>query len=267
MLSAPRSGEEGTPRRIAEDLAAISSAKRDFLFWHERIENTRALGYVLDRLKLECERGLRPIIHFDMHGDKLNGLEIGLSGEMVDWPTLIAKLRPINVATGNNLCVLVTACHGLHLIKPVSIFEPTPFFALIAPEEEINFADVDDAVAPFYKELMEKRDLDAALRKLSSRFKYFHSEKMLVISMAKYIRAHCTGKGAVKRREELLTGSLQRGIANTKANRKVIRKQIKRHIQPDQGLLTKYATQFLIGKPMSVTMADIRRELSKPTTA
>jgi hypothetical protein len=269
LLSAPRTGEEGTPRRIAEDLDAISKAKGDFIFRHQRIDSATALADALTLLKAECEGGLRPIIHFDMHGDKITGLEIGRTGEMVGWDALIEKLRPINVATENNLCVLVTACHGLYLIRPISIFEPTPFFALIAPQEEIKFSDVDGAVTPFYRELIETGHLDAALPKLSDRFKYFHSEKMLVISMAKYIRAHCTGKGAVKRREELLTGAFrhQPSIPNTKANRKLIRKKIKKHIEPDQELLTKYAAQFLIGKPMSVTMADIRRDLAHPSTS
>ena len=263
LASASRRGEEGVPRRIADELSALAAAKGDFLFVNCRVDTREGLYNFLDRIRESVSSGLRPILHLDMHGHKDKGLEIGATGEFAPWPSLVEKLRPINVATGNNLCVLITACHGLYLITPISIFEPTPFFALLAPQEEIRIAELEDAVGPFYRELIETRDAAHAFSMLSGKFKYFHSEKMLVVAMARYIHNYCRGRGAVKRREELLTGIL-RGMPNTPANRKTARKRIKRSIEPDQALLDEYARTFLAGKRSSITMAEILREIKRP---
>ena len=261
LVSSPRKDEDGIPRRIAEELSTLSCSSNNFFFDHKDIVNKDALRKVLYDIEGKCQRGLRPILHLDMHGDRSNGLEIGRNGEMVSWKEIIEWLRPINIRLKNNLVLIITACHGLYVIEPISIREPTPLFCLIAPQEEIKFHEIDDAIGPFYRELIETRSLDKAFEKLSGSFRYFHSEKMLIISMAKYVRRYCMGHGAKERLEVLLTEALKSKQQNTKQNRKYFRKMAKAFIKPKQDLLDRYAKIFLHGATSSFTMADIQREL------
>jgi len=264
LISSPRIGEEGTPRRISEDLETLANSKEKFFFRHLSISTQGDLLTTLKKIEHEASKGLRPILHFDMHGNQTKGLELGVSGEMISWETLVEHLRPINIKTNNNLMIFITACYGMNLIKPITIFKPTPFFGLIAPKKSIKVWDIENGAAPFFTELMESGRLDLAYNKLSSLFTNFNSEKMLVISMAKYIREQCKGRGGMERRERLLTESLtSSNIENNRTNRKLIRKQIKQFIMPDQTLLDKYAHTFLMGNSCSVTIRQIEKELKK----
>jgi hypothetical protein len=65
-----------------------------------------------------------------MHGSIEHGLEIADSKEFMSWPALAGKLRGINVATGNNTCVIAASCFAFHAIKQVSITRASPFFML-----------------------------------------------------------------------------------------------------------------------------------------
>jgi hypothetical protein len=103
----------------------------------------------LDALAKRAKEGLRPIIHFDTHGSRADGLYIAASDEFVSWQQLVEKLRPINVATRNNLCVVSAACFGMHAIMEIAISTAAPFFALFAPENTVTFGFVEKRTVPF----------------------------------------------------------------------------------------------------------------------
>ena len=103
----------------------------------------------LDAIAKRAKDGLRPIIHFDTHGSRKDGLYIAASREFVSWQKLVEKLRAINVETGNNLCVVSAACFGMHAIMETNIGNAAPFFALIAPENTVTFGFVEQRTVPF----------------------------------------------------------------------------------------------------------------------
>ena len=80
---------------------------------------------------------------------------------------------------------------------------------------------------------------------------------MLLVTFAKYIKYQCKGVGWAKRKEELLTGALARGLPNTAENLKALRKQVKSSIRPTDELVARYAKRFLIGKQFPATLKDI----------
>jgi len=141
---------------------------------------------------------------------------------------------------------------------PIKLHQATPFFLLLAPEEEVKTGFLEKNIAVFYRELFESGSIDGAYsRYLSDEFKYFHCEKMLFIVIARYIKEGCKGKTAQERREHLLTEVFSQGMENTTNNLKDIRKKIKDGIRPDQALLDRYARTFLINRACSFNMNQL----------
>jgi hypothetical protein len=250
-------GEKGTTRRIHEDLLPyLASIKLPFQKFEPK--SARDLLDYLDSIAAAASVGMRPIVHFDTHGTAKDGLFISASAEFVAWGDLIAKLRTINVITQNNLCVVSAACCSLNAIRPLKITEPCPFLLLVAPEREVSFGFVEDNIVSFYQKLFDGLDIMNAFNEtLVPTFRLFHSERMLAVVIAKYIRDSCIGKGGELRREVLLTRALSGGHPNNRHNKRKIRKAAKTMVKPSQRLIDEYVEIFLIGKKVGFTITDL----------
>jgi len=249
FISAPRSGEDGLSRRIGEDINLLAISLGQFVFRHITVTSKKQLIELLQSLESEVENGFRPIVHFDTHGSKENGLEIGETGELVSWDIITEELRKLNTASGNNLFVFVAACYGFYLLKALTIKKPCPFFIMFGPSDVVTFGEVESSVVPFYMKLFKTASVDAAIQALSCQFEYFHSERMFLISFARYVREKCLGKGVRERRERLLTETFEETkLVNTKHIRRNLRKQIKQHLKPTPALMSRYAKRFMHGK-------------------
>lgn len=267
LISAPRNGEEGIARRLSEDLDQLTVLHDDIIFRHVTISNKEELTNLFHSLRAEMKNGFRPILHFDMHGDKEKGLEIGASGEMVDWGLLNKSLQELNQITKNNLGIIILACYGFYAIKCVSILEPCPFFIMIAPPETITFGEIESSIVPFYTELFCSNRIDSARAILGDKYGYFHSDRLFFISFSRYIRNKCTGKGGRERREQLLTETItEKKLNNSRYMRRQLRKSIKSHISPTPQLMERYSSRFLHGKDCSVTFAEVMEAVKKSYT-
>jgi hypothetical protein len=190
---------------------------------------------VFDKIADAARQGCRPLLHIDMHGSIEHGLEIADSKEFMSWPALAGKLRGINVATGNNTCVIAASCFAFHAIKQVSIARASPFFVLVAPEDKATVGFLEAKTAAFYAELLSTLDImEAIANHLTPAMKTFHCERMFMIGLARYILRYCVGKGATERRESLLTDSIS--VTKSHGDMRAMRKSIKNAIKPDQAL-------------------------------
>ncbi|MDE2083905.1 MAG: hypothetical protein KGI64_03490, partial [Xanthomonadaceae bacterium] len=134
------------------------------------------------------DRGLRPILHLDTHGDEAKGLEIRPEQTFIGWDDLGNKLRCINVHMHNNLAVVGATCFGLQAIKSVSLDMPAPFFLLLAPPKKVFEHFLEEHIPAFYRSVFELQPVNEAhLQHLAPEFRYFHCEKMLFIVIARYI--------------------------------------------------------------------------------
>ena len=257
LTSLPDS-ELGPTRRMVEDMESLK-AEISIGFQHIQVTSAAHLKSLLAELSYHAsENGMRPLLHFDMHGNKEEGLHIAQSSEYCSWDELYSNLQGLNQATGNNLVVVGAACFGLRSIMPIKLDKPAPFFVLLAPEEEVHVGFLEDNAVGFYRELFASGSLDATYsRYLSDEFKYFHCEKMLFIVVAKYIRAGCKGKSAQERRERLLTEVFSQGMEKTEDNLRSVRNKIKEGLKPDQALLDRYAKTFLVGRSCSFNMQQL----------
>ena len=252
-------------------VAAMDAHSKDlgFGFQHIPVSSRSNLIKLLDELALHAnEHNMKPLVHFDTHGNIDHGLYISREECFISWGDLADKLRIINVYTKNNLAVVGATCYGLHAIKPISLSTATPFYLLLSPEEEVKVGYLEDNIPNFYLSLFELGSIDSAYsRHLSERFKYFHCEKMLFIVIGRYISQQCKGKGGAARRERLLTEILSQGLENTDENRKKVRKVLKDGLRPDQSLIDRYTGKFLIGRQCSFNIADLLKFVEESRNA
>jgi hypothetical protein len=248
-ISSLEPNEKGTTDRVHDDLQPyFVSIGLPFHTVEPKSASDLLAG--LDAIAKRAKDGLRPIIHFDTHGSKRDGLYIAASHEHVPWQQLVDRLRPINVATGNNLCVVSAACFGLHAIMAINIGSPAP--------NTVSFGFAEQRTVPFYEAVFKGLDVVSAHEQyLAPNFKLFLCEKTLLVGLTKYVRNYCMGKGREKRIEELLTQAVAGGLPNTPENRRIARRTAKKNIRPDQPLIDRYVQTFLIGKKVDVTVKQI----------
>ena len=183
---------------------------------------------------------------------------VAQSKEIVPWQLLVDELRDINVATGNNLCVVSAACFGMYMIRPITVSEPTPFYVMIAPQQTVTFDFVERKTVPFYRAVFDGLDiLDGYKTHLAPEFSAFHCERLLAVALTRYVRDHCIGRGARVRREELVTRAIREGLPNMRQNRKIARRIARTMIKPSQQLIDRYVRSFLVGRPVPFSVADV----------
>jgi hypothetical protein len=117
---------------------------------------------------------------------------------------------------------------------------------------------MEDNILKFYRAAFDSEDVMAAYKKfLAKELSVFHSERMLMIILTKYIRNYCMGRKAKDRREDILTRVLAMGLPNTLANRQYVRRFARRGIRPSQALIDHYARRFLIGKSIPISVEKL----------
>jgi hypothetical protein len=81
-ISSLKPGEEGTTRRITEDLTPFfDSIRLPHQSWTPR--SAAELDTTLDTIALAAMEGMYPIVHLDTHGSDRLGLYVAASGEFV----------------------------------------------------------------------------------------------------------------------------------------------------------------------------------------
>jgi hypothetical protein len=259
-ISALEESERGSSRRLKEDLAPLARGSDGLYFHYFDAESAEALGRYLAFLAARARTNRwRPLIHIDAHGDEHAGLRVGRD-EFVSWGELVAAFRAINAETENNLIVALAACEAFHLIKNISLFDKAPFYILLAPKQVVSAGLLEDRFRKFYTKVLTSSDLTAARELLGHEFGYFHAERILAISIARYLRSHGTGKGLARRKEDLLTQLLDLLEQDERASLGTHRKHIRRTIKPvESALLTQLIQRFLFDRQMAISLDELMK--------
>lgn len=186
------------PLRDLQDYAAINKHLKEI-----RVDTNVRLYQVLSAISNQVGADWKPIIHFECHGSRDTGLEIGDLRDVMDWTTLASLLTRINSACGGHLGVVMGVCHGNSATTPVCVEDPTPFYFLVGSDDRPTNGVLERELPAFYRTLFETHDLSAALQCVPS-FDVFHAEQMLATRFASDLRA-CIGSGRSEWREDLLT--------------------------------------------------------------
>lgn len=253
--------ELGPSRRMAEDLS-ILAATGGFAFHEFAVRDRAELLQLLNGIVHRAADGLRPILHFDCHGSRADGLFMKPSGEYLSWAQLADALRSVNVATSNNLCCVFGVCFGLQMSLALSLSKPSPYYLTIAPEEEVSEGILEARIAPFYREVFATANITQAYADvLKPELTLFHCKEIFARALATYIASNCVGRAADLRRERMLTAILRKeGVSTPNAAQlKAARTKVKAALAPSQSLIDRYAPKFLIGRSPGFGYAELKR--------
>lgn len=254
--------DEASPsRRMVADLTDRAALGR-FAFEEATVSDRVGLLELLNEIAVQAGAGLRPILHFDCHGSRDDGLLLRPSGEYLAWNDLVVALRRINVATRNNLCCIFGVCFGLRLSMSLRLAEPSPYYLTIAPEEEVSVGVLEARTTAFYDSLYESGNITAAYEAvLRPELKIFLCKEVFARALATYIADHCSGVGSRARRERMVTAVLTQAkiITPTTAQLADARRKVKAALEPSQALIDMYAPNFLIGRQPGFGFTELRQ--------
>ncbi len=161
-------GERATGKEI-EDFLRMSLVGHPFLGVTRHICNSRqAFLQRLSELEASAQVGRIPIIHIECHGGKDVGLEFA-NKEKLAWHELADALNRINLSTGFNLLVVISACFGAYLNTLWDVRKPCPCWGVIAPTDETGPYELEEGFTVFYGELFKRWNLHDAIRALEAR--------------------------------------------------------------------------------------------------
>ncbi len=201
-----------------------------------------------------AKSGGKPMIHIDTHGNKDDGIYIFENAEFVGWDVFGDSLRRVNIATGNNLCVISAACFGFRQVLETEILNPSIFYILIGPEEKTRFSFVESALFAFYKQVFETSEIvDAFKTHLSAEMRLLHCEEMLVRAMSDYFAKYCMGDAVEKR----ITNVIAQSGVRTSDIRPEVLAAIRKRIEPSAEMFHEYSKVFLVGKSPGVTFEQV----------
>lgn len=257
-ITSLRDNEVGVTRRVLDDLEPLCKS-RHLPFEQFTPATASELLTALDAIAAQANHGMLPIIHFDTHGSSDDGIQIVQSGEYVGWAKIAEKLRVINRITGNNLCVVSCACFSFQVVSELDINKTSPFFMLLAPEQEIAAGDIETNIVSFYHDVLDREDIVTAHERwFPEVLRLFHCEKMLAIVLAKYVNNVGLGRQREKRKEELVTRALNDGVPRNRQNLRRLRKRAGNLIKVNEALIRRFTPTFLAGKAPGFTVKQIK---------
>lgn len=162
--------DEFTGTKLHEDLEIINrfhdiGLEIELINVHKSHELFEALHKVEYQTR---EDGIYPLLHIEIHGNKDRTGLILSCGDCVSWRDLKDPLTKINVACRLNLIVVLAVCYGAHLIQIIQLIDRAPFWAVIAPTEEIKTGFILKSFYAFYRTLIETGNGNDAIKALAN---------------------------------------------------------------------------------------------------
>lgn len=251
----------GPTRRILDDLHSLNLVGglpvREYA-----VSNRLELFALLEALAVEAGQGLRPVLHIDAHGNDEAGIALAPTDEWASWPEVMAALRKLNVATGNNLVVIFALCFGLHLYKLTDVSEATPAYLFIASEKEVSVGFLESETHAFYRQVHETGELRGAFEStLSKQMDMMNCQGLFLKVLAHYVRNYCQGPARTGRIRRMMKALVERdGLVDPKPHELgQLRRRVRVHFEPGQKLIDHFAPKFLCGRKAGFSYAEVRR--------
>lgn len=143
-----------TGKMLYEDIDTINNAydlRLDLKFYKIKSKED-FLNLLLNLIQDVKESGLIPILHIEVHGNK-KGFELS-SGDFVTWKDLKKSLIELNIATRNNLFIVLAACYGAYLMEILLPTDRSPCWGLVGPKDETYGDVLLKSLRAFYTELL-----------------------------------------------------------------------------------------------------------------
>lgn len=157
-----------------------------------------------------------PLLHVECHGDRVLGLEFA-NGSTMPWHEVSRLLTKLNLATKFNLFAVFSACFGGYFLKQLSSVSAAPCYAMVAPTEAVDPAEILGPMRMFYSVLFRVRDAGEATEAMSkSRLsvgQWFsvHAEVWFERVTISYVKNHCNRKAVRVRTRRMYRELLAEG--------------------------------------------------------
>ena len=193
----------------AKIAALVSSLKEthhiELTVEYHECDNVVEFETLLNVLTLDVKStGRIPLLHVECHGNKLTGLQF-TNGSWLSWPDLSRLLVTLNEATRFNLVSVFCACYGAHFMEQLGCIDPAPFYAMIAPTEDVYPEEILSGFRTFYAALFSSTDAGSAvsaMKKLNLAYgKWFIQRADFWYERVAigYVETHCTRLEAKRR--------------------------------------------------------------------
>lgn len=166
----------------------------DFELTHAKFQGIDQLQIIIKKINEQTLTGQIPLIHFECHGDPLDGLFFK-DGTEIKWEALFEIITEINISSKFNLFVGLAACFGLNFIDKMNPVRPSPCWAVIAPVNEVDPGEVISGFRNFYGVLLRTGSVNEANRALKSAQGAWYmnnAEAWYYGCIKNYIETHCT---------------------------------------------------------------------------
>lgn len=96
---------------------------------------------------------------------------IGLNGEIVSWEELFELTRPINIACGGLLVIMLSMCFGLSHLLGIKPNGRAPFLAIVASNREMYPTELYESFCEFFDKYESPLSFHKSIEKLNDYFK------------------------------------------------------------------------------------------------
>lgn len=186
-------------RALADYVSSLDFVQtQPFLVEYRKCGNANEFRAILAETTREVvETNLNPLLHVECHGDAETGLEFA-NGSTISWNELSSILVELNTATRFNLVATFAACYGGHFLSEIDSTSPAPVYAMLAPTETVDPAEIFGGSRLFYATLFQTREAGEAIDALSnmqlSSGEWFaqHAERWFERVTLGYVENYCT---------------------------------------------------------------------------
>lgn len=255
VIESLQSGEMLTGTNLHNDLLRYQSiVHSDFESILKNPVDKKDWNQLFKEIEKDCRlNGNSPIIHLEVHGEKLKRGLVLTSGELVTWEELYQNLVDINIAIKNELFITMAVCFGNFWLSSAFLNQPAAFRGIVGSFDELKVSDLVIRYNAFYQELFNSFDFNRAYNALKNSnpglpndYRCYSAEEIFALAFRDYEINYCSQKALRKR---ALVAANDSGCINRQERRKFEREFIKKEPQKRESYFQEcYRTFFMLDR-------------------
>ncbi len=200
--------QDFTGNRLRDDLGVLAVFTEGIVTIElVDVKTKKQFFNLLYQIRQDVHEGqYEPIIHIEAHGNTdYSGLSLA-SNESISWKEMKLPLSEINIATGLNLMLCISACYGGSFVSSINTNDRAPCWGLVGPKKEMYPQELLKAFTCFYEEIFKTRNGGQAIRRLNdglfgddAKFYFTTAEQFFELIWIHYLQTQCTNEKLNKR--------------------------------------------------------------------
>jgi len=157
--------ERQTGDELYNDVLRYKPIRNDNIFCELiNVANKQDLSHAISHILSNLKEGDILTLHFETHGSA-DGIALS-SGEIIEWKEFYNLIRPINIAVGHLLFVIMSMCFSIAMISNINVEQRAPYRAFICTTREMYPDELYSGFLSFYEKFFNLRDIFKAMTAL-----------------------------------------------------------------------------------------------------